>query len=42
MSDQVRQIGETVAEAYRALRDTRDGGYGFISVGFTDELVGCP
>ena len=41
MSDQVQQIGETLAEVYRALRDTREGGYGCISTGSTAELIGC-
>ena len=35
-------MGETNAEVYQALPDTRVGGYGYISVGFTDKLVGCP
>ena len=42
MSDQVLQVGETIVEVYRALRDTQEGGYGCISVGFTAKLVGCP
>ena len=35
-------MGETIAEVYRALRDTQEGGYGCISVCFTAKLVGCP
>ena len=33
-------MGETLTEVYRALRDTREDGYGCISVGFTVEFVG--
>ena len=35
-------MGETIAEVYRALRDTREGGYGCILVGFTAEFVEFP
>ena len=41
MSDQVWQAGETIAKVYRALRDTPDGGYSCVSVGFTAEFIGC-
>ena len=42
MSNQVGQTGETIAEIYRALRDTQKGGYSCILVGFTDEFFWCP
>ena len=42
MSGQVRQAGEAVAEVYRALRDTREGGHSCISVDPTAELIRCP
>ena len=42
MSDLVQQAGETIVEVYRALRDTREGGYGYISVGVTTKFVECP
>ena len=42
MSDLIQEAGETIAEVYRALRDTGDGGYGCILVGFTTKFVVCP
>ena len=41
MSGQVWQAGKTIAEAYRDLRDTREGGYSCVSVEFTAKLIGC-
>ena len=42
MSDQVWKVGETIAEVYRALRNTREGRYSCILVGFTTEFIKCP
>ena len=42
MSDQVGKRGETVTEVYRALQDTREGGYSCISVGFIAKFIRCP
>ena len=41
MNSQVRQAGKAIAEVYQALRDTREGGYSCVSVGFTAKFIGC-
>ena len=41
MSGQVRKAGKAIAEVYRALRDSQEGGYSCVSVGFTTKLIGC-
>ena len=38
---QVRQVRKAIVEVYRALRDTRGGGYSCASIGFTAKLIGC-
>ena len=35
------QAGKAIAEVYRALRDTREGGHSFVSIGITVELIMC-
>ena len=42
MSNQIKQTREASAKVYQALRDTREGGYIFLSVGATTEYVRCP
>ena len=42
MSDQVRQARRAVAEVYQALRDTREGGYSHVLVGFATKVIRCP
>ena len=42
MSGQILQAREASTEVYRALRDTRDGGYSCLSVGATTKFIRCP
>ena len=42
MSGQVRQARKAIAKVYRALRGTREGGCGCVSIGFTAEFIRCP
>ena len=42
MSGQIRQEKEASTDVYPALRDTREGGYSYISVSATTEFVRCP
>ena len=39
MSGQVRQARKTITEVYQALRDTREGGYSWVSIGFTTKFI---
>ena len=41
MSGRVRQAEKSIIDVYQALRDTRDGGYNCVSVGFTPKFIGC-
>ena len=34
-------MGKAIAEVYRALQDTREGGYSCISLGTTTEFIEC-
>ena len=41
MSGQVQQAREAIAEVYRALQDTREGGHSCVSIGITAESIRC-
>ena len=42
MSDRIWQAKEASIEVYWALRDTREGGHSFISIGVTVEFIKYP
>ena len=41
MSGQVRKARRAVAEVYWPLRDTREGGYSRVPVGFVTKVINC-
>ena len=41
-SVQIRQVREASTKVYRALRDTREGGYSCLPVGAATEFIRCP